>query len=380
MRAVVIVLDGCGVGDAPDAAAYGDEGADTLGHLLGRDPALAGRLPTLFSLGLGRVTGHAADAPLRPEAAYGRLTETSRGKDSTTGHWELAGVTLAEPFAVFDAFPPTLVHAIERDAGVTFIGNVPASGTEILDRLGPDHLHTGRPILYTSADSVLQIAAHETAFGLGRLYDVCRVARHHADAARIGRVIARPFLGEPGAFVRTGDRHDFSLVPPPTVLNALQAAGVPTVGVGKIGDLFAGSGLGASYPTASNAVGMASTADVWPDLGHGLLFVNLVDFDTLYGHRRDPDGFAAALVAFDRWLGGFLPSVGPDDLLIVTADHGTDPTFRGTDHTRERVPLLASGPGLAGDLGTRDTFADVAATLAAAFGLPAWPVGRALVA
>ena len=375
MRALLIVIDGVGCGGAPDAADYGDAAADTLGHVLDRVPDLS--LPTLWSLGLGRVLGRRPT--VRPAGSYGVMCERSAGKDSTSGHWELAGALLDQPFGHFDRFPPELVADIERDAGVRFVGNVAASGTAILDELGPDHLRTGDPILYTSADSVLQIAAHTRVMTCDRLYAVCDVARRHADRYRVGRVIARPFTGEPGAFVRTAGRHDFSMVPPPTVLDALRAAGVTVTSVGKTADLFAGRGFTASHPTTSDGQGMAVTDRLWRDAADGLTFVNLVDFDTAYGHRRDVAGFAAALAAFDEWLGRFLPNVAGDDLLIVTADHGNDPTFRGTDHTRERVPLLVRHGGPAADLGERATFADVAATLADAFGLDRWATGTSFL-
>ena len=360
MRALLIVMDSVGCGGATDADDYGDAGADTLGHILDRVPDL--RLPTMWSMGLGHALNRQPGCD--PVGRFGVLHPRSPGKDSTTGHWELAGVVLDRPFGHFDRFPPDLVDAIEREAGVTFIGNVAASGTVILDRLGPEHVGTGRPILYTSADSVLQIAAHERVVPVPRLYGLCEVARRHADAYRIGRVIARPFAGEPGAFVRTAGRHDYSMVPPPTVLDALVAAGVAVTSVGKTADLFAGRGFTASHRTGSDAEGMAVVERLWRAGGDGLTFVNLVDFDTLYGHRRDVAGYAAALAAFDRWLGGFLPRVEPQDLLIVTADHGNDPTFRGTDHTRERVPVLMRHGGRGGAIRSDATFADVAATVA----------------
>ena len=363
MRALVIVLDSVGIGHAPDAARFGDEGADTLGHLLDYDPGL--ELPALWAMGLGNVLGR--DPMDRPLASFGRMREASAGKDSTTGHWELAGVILRDPFAVFEKFPPALVDAIESEAGVRFIGDCPASGTEIIKDLGPEHLRTRHPILYTSADSVLQIAVHEQIIPPERLYEICRIARHHADPYRIGRVIARPFVGEPGAFVRTSHRHDFSLRPPPTVLNSIAESGLPVKAIGKTVDLFAGEGITESHSTESNADGMKKIEDVWRQTGEGLVFANLVDFDAVFGHRRDPAGYANALREFDRWFAGFLPSCGPDDLLIVTADHGNDPTFRGTDHTREQVPLLVRFDGRADPLGHRNTFADVAATLAAYF-------------
>jgi phosphopentomutase len=347
-RALLVVLDSVGCGHAPDAEDYGDAGADTLGHLLERIPDLT--LPHLGSLGLGRLLGlrHSDSEPLLPGAAWSRLTAQSAGKDTTTGHWELMGCVLENPFATFESFPPDLVKEIESRCGVRFIGNVPASGTEILYRLGEQHLRTGNPILYTSADSVLQIAAHEEAFGIERLWDLCKTARQILDqrGIRIGRVIARPFTGNSAAdFKRTANRHDYSLTPPETALNRLQQSGVRTIGVGKISDIFAGAGLDASHPTASNADGMAAIEALWsspPTQAH-FIFANLVDFDSLYGHRRDPEGYAQCLREFDSWLGGFLNGVQTDDLLLITADHGNDPYQSGTDHTREQVPLLTLG-------------------------------------
>jgi phosphopentomutase len=378
MRAILIVLDSVGVGNAPDARAYGDEGADTLGHVFEAVPKL--RLPTLWSMGLGHVIGR---EPVRsPRASYGRMREASAGKDSTTGHWELAGAILKEPFGVYEKFPHELVSAIEAGAGVRFIGNYPASGTQVIDDLGPEHLRTGRPILYTSADSVLQIAAHEEIIPIERLYTICRVARRAADAGgyRIGRVIARPFIGEPGGFQRTSRRHDFSIRPPRTVLDALTEHGVAVKSVGKTADLFANKGIGESHPTESNAEGMRRIEAVWAETEDGLVFANLVDFDTVYGHRRNPVGYGRALEDFDAWLSGFLRSCGPEDLLIITADHGNDPTYKGTDHTREEVPLLVRYAGRTQNLGTRETFADVAATLGAFFGLePGWPAGKSFL-
>jgi phosphopentomutase len=375
MRALLLVLDSVGVGSAPDASQYGDAGANTLGHLLEFDPRLS--LPTLWALGLGRIVG--VDGSTSPQATYGRMCERSAGKDSTTGHWELAGVILERPFSTFEQFPPELVGAIEREAGVQFLGNFPASGTQIIADLGAEHVRTAKPILYTSADSVLQIAAHENIIPLERLYETCRIARRHADDYRIGRVIARPFVGEPGNFTRTSHRHDFSMRPPSTVLNAIADGGHPVKAIGKTFDLFAGEGITEAYPTESNADGMRQIEAVWALTDDGLVFANLVDFDTVYGHRRDPAGYARALVEFDGWLQRFLPQCGPDDLLIITADHGNDPTFRGTDHTREQVPLMLRFNGMRDALGCRPTFADVAATLARYFecGSP-WPVGQPL--
>ena len=375
LRALLLVLDSVGCGGAPDAAAYGDEGADTLGHILAALPAPA--LPALFSLGLGQIIG-AENSPA-PIASHGRMRERSAGKDTTTGHWEIAGVILDQPFATYAEFPPELVHAIEREAGVTFIGNYAQSGTTILAELGAEHVRTGQPILYTSADSVLQIAAHESVIPLARLYEICRLARRHADAFRIGRVIARPFTGEPGAFLRTSGRHDFSAVPPLTVLDAIAATGLPVEGVGKISDIFAARGITHSTPTTSNADGMAAIDTLWAAARDGLIFANLVDFDMHFGHRRDVPGYAQALADFDTWLATFIPRCEPDDLVIITADHGNDPTWPGTDHTREEVPLLVLHAGRRDALGTRQTFADIAATLAEYFQLPPWPVGESFL-
>ena len=352
MKALVMVLDSVGCGHAPDAAVYGDAGADTLGHLFARMDGFS--LPNLASLGLHEVLRNLDPAfaqktpPLNPAAWFTSLTEKSAGKDTTTGHWELMGATLLKPFATFEQFPQDLVWEIEQRGEVRFIGNVAASGTEILTALGVEHVRTGNPILYTSADSVLQIAAHEdeAVFGLDRLQKLCRLAREILDERGIpvGRVIARPFIGESAAtFQRTSNRHDYSLQPPVTCLNRLQALGIETIGIGKISDIFANSGITVSHPTVSNADGMHKIDELWSTAGESptFLFANLVDFDSLYGHRRNPEGYAKALLEFDQWLGTFLPKVSAEDLVIITADHGNDPYHRGTDHTREQVPLLA---------------------------------------
>lgn len=360
-RGLVLVLDSVGVGHAPDAASYGDEGANTLGHILERHPNLC--VPTLDRLGLRLTLALArGEAPSGPpgQGSVGVMTGRSAGKDTTTGHWELAGVVLDRPFATFEKFPPELVAAIERDAGVTFLGNEAASGTVILEKLGAEHVATGRPILYTSADSVLQIAAHEEVVSLENLDRICRIARTHCDAWNIGRVIARPFVTRNGRFERTTNRHDYSLRPPRTVLNELQAAGVSVTAVGKIHDIFAGSGITASRPTTSNAHGMKTVSRLWAANEPGLIFANLVDFDMLFGHRRDVDGYARALEEFDLWLDGFLPAVGGDDLVVITADHGNDPTWTGTDHTRERVPVFVLDGSRRENLGVRDGFGFVA--------------------
>jgi phosphopentomutase len=373
-RCLLIVLDSVGVGAAPDAADYGDEGADTLGHTIARTGL---RLPTLHSLGLGRILGEeSSEAPL---ASHGRMRERSTGKDSTTGHWEIAGVVLEEPFAVFEHFPAPLMRAMEEETGLHFLGNHPASGTAIIDALGEEHMRSRRPILYTSADSVLQIAAHEEVIPIEQLYAICEAARRHADAWRVGRVIARPFLGAPGAFTRTERRHDFSMRPPRTILDALSEADIAVRSVGKVADLFAGQGITDAHSTGSNAGGMQVTEALWQRNEAGLIFTNLVDFDTLYGHRRDVAGYAAALAEFDAWLAGLLPQCHTEDLVIITADHGNDPTHHGTDHTREEVPLLVLQGGRAAPLGTRDGFMDIAASLAVAFGLPPWPRGQSFL-
>jgi len=392
MRALLLVLDSVGVGEAPDAAEYGDIGANTLGHIFEREPEL--RLPNLESLGLRRIlTGRAetrssegtwfrmSGVANEARASYGRMRERSAGKDTTTGHWEIAGVILEKPFATFERFPDELVRQIESEAGVRFIGNYARSGTEILAELGQRHLQTGNPILYTSADSVLQIAAHEEIIPAKRLYDICRIARREADPYRIGRVIARPFVGAPGNFRRTTRRHDFSMLPPRTILDHLGENGIAGIGIGKIGDIFAGRGITESFSTTSNHDGMEKIDQLWQMKTDGLLFANLVDFDTLFGHRRDVAGYAKALREFDDWLETFLGRVLPNDLVIITADHGNDPTFPGTDHTREEVPLFVLRGEEGRDLGTRQTFADVAATLADFFSLPtAWPVGASFLA
>ncbi|MGE9271068.1 MAG: phosphopentomutase [Verrucomicrobiales bacterium] len=350
MRALCIILDSVGCGHAPDAVTFGDSGANTLGHLFARIPDF--ELPTLASLGLHHVmhsldpSFRGAKVELRPHSDHCHLTERSAGKDTTTGHWELMGARIEQPFATFERFPPELVGELERLGNCRFIGNEPASGTEIIQRLGAEHCEHGHPILYTSADSVLQIAAHEdpTIFGLERLQALCQSTRDRLDqhGIRIGRVIARPFIGDsPATFQRTANRHDYSLTPPPTVLNHLQERGVRTIGIGKIADIFAHSGIEVSHPTHSNQEGMRTIEQLWAvnDGIPELIFANLVDFDMLYGHRRDPEGYAQCLREFDRWLAAFLPQVG-ENLLAITADHGNDPYHPGSDHTRERVPLF----------------------------------------
>ena len=372
-RAIVVVLDGVGVGQAPDAAAYGDAGADCLANCARAVGGLA--LPTLGRLGVGNLTEIEGTPPQPPAGACGRLIERSPGKDSTTGHWELMGVVLDHPMPTYPhGFPPELVTRFEAAIGRHVLGNYPASGTAIIEELGAEHLRTGFPILYTSADSVFQLAAHEDVIPIAELYRMCEIARGLLTGEdEVGRVIARPFTGTPGAFVRTPHRRDFSLEPPaPTLLNALKASGREVVGIGKIEDLFAERGLTASDHTATNAAGQAAALAAVARPFAGLLFVNLVECDQNYGHRRNPEGYAEALRAFDTWLPSLLARLGDGDVLFITGDHGTDPTWRGTDHTRESVPLLVAGkpvrPGVY--LGARSSFADLGATLAEAFGLP----------
>jgi phosphopentomutase len=370
-RAAIIVLDGVGVGQAPDAAAYGDEGASSIEHCAAAVGGLS--LPTLGSMGLGNITPVLGTPPAaRPIGGFGRMAEAAAGKDSTTGHWEMAGVVLDRPLPTYPhGFPADLVARFEAAIGRGTLGNRPASGTAIIEELGEEHLRTGKPILYTSADSVFQLAAHEAIIPVEELYRMCETARglltgDHA----VGRVIARPFEGEPGHFIRTTRRRDFSLEPPgPTLLDRLHAAGYDTIGIGKIEDLFAHRGLSASNHTGTNAAGMAASLDWLKRPFRGLLFVNLVECDQLWGHRRDPHGYARALAEVDAWLPEALAALGPRDALFITGDHGVDPTYRGTDHTRECVPVLCAGPAVrAGvDLGTRATFADLGATVAAAF-------------
>jgi phosphopentomutase len=370
-RVILIVLDSVGAGELPDAAAYHDEGSNTLGNLARAVPLA---LPTLRSLGLDRVVDIGGTPTLAPRGAFGRLAETSAGKDSVTGHWELMGIVLDRAFPTFpDGFPAEVIAEFERRIGRPSIGNVAASGTEIIDRLGPEHVRTGFPIVYTSADSVFQIAAHEAVIPVPELYRMCEAAFDIVGRGLgVGRVIARPFVGTAGTFTRTANRHDYALDPTGrTLLDALTAQGTPVVAIGKVNDLFAGRGITRTTHTGSDAEGMACLDRALDAEGGGLIFANLVDSDVLYGHRNDPPGYAANLERFDRWLAGFVPRLRPTDLLVITADHGNDPTTPSTDHSREHVPVLLVGngvvPGL--DLGTRATFADLGQTLAENFGV-----------
>lgn len=378
-RVVVIVLDSVGVGALPDAARYGDEGANTLLHVARENGGL--NVPNLERLGLGNIIEVPGVSPTdAPLASFGRMIEASKGKDTTVGHWELMGLIVDEPFATFpQGFPPDLLEAFQAAAGFEgVLGNRAASGTVIIEELGDEHQRTGFPIVYTSADSVFQIAAHEKVLPVPRLYDTCRVARTLCDRCRIGRVIARPFMGAKGAFQRTADRKDFSMEPfADTALDLCMAAGLPVVGIGKIENIFAGKGVTRSVHTDDNRHGMRVLLDEMARTREGLLFINLVDFDMHYGHRNDAPGYARALEAFDLDLGALLEY---NDALIITADHGCDPTWTGTDHTREYAPVLFRSPGRPpADLGTRATFADVGATVLSLFNIDHSGPGRSFI-
>jgi phosphopentomutase len=371
-RFLILVADSCGCGALPDAAEYGDVGSDTLGNT---SRAVGGlKLPILQALGLGGVTSILGVPRLTaPTAFVGKMAERAKGKDTITGHWEMMGAILHEGLATFPkGFPAEIVDAFIRETGAPgVLGNVVASGTAIIQELGEEHQRTGRPIVYTSADSVFQIAAHEGTVPLERLYEWCAVARRILDPFRVARVIARPFVGAPGQYTRTYNRRDFAMPPPvATVLERLVAAGVPVYGVGKIPEIFSGRGITEGIHTEGNADGIARTSALLDRVERGLVFVNLVDFDMLYGHRNDPTHYAQALEELDRALPGLLEKLGPGDLWALTADHGCDPTTPSTDHSREYVPLLAGGPGLGGgSLGVRGSFADLGATVCEAFGL-----------
>jgi phosphopentomutase len=375
-RVVITVLDGVGVGALPDAAAYGDIGSDTLGNL---SRAVGGlRLPNLARAGLGR-TGHILGvAPAVPSGAAGRMVELSPGKDTLTGHWELAGLVTSDPVPTYPAgFPAEMLEPFEKAVGSRVLGNRVASGTEIIQELGRDHLETGYPIVYTSADSVFQVAAHEDVIPTERLYWMCEIARelYRRPPHLVGRVIARPFTGQPGSFLRTAGRKDYSLPPPgPTLLDDFSSAGLAVVAVGKVEDIFAGRGVTDHVPASGNEEILAAIMRTARGLERGLVIGNLVDFDMLYGHRNDTAGFARALEAFDAGLPLLREAVlghPRGGLLVMTADHGCDPTTPSTDHSREYVPLLVEGTGLTPgvDLGTRESFADLAATVAELAGL-----------
>lgn len=382
-RIIILVMDSVGIGHAPDAVKFNDEGSNTLGNI----EATAGLIhcPTLRSLGLANIADIKTDeTPVM--GAYGKMEEVSTGKDTTSGHWEMMGHPVTVPFPTFyDGFPKELMDTFTKETGYGYLGNEVASGTEIIERLGVEHMKTGKPIVYTSADSVFQIAAHEDVIPLGDLYRMCEITRNKVCVGDyyVGRIIARPFVGKPGHFVRTSNRHDYSRMPEHRMVQQeLQAAQIPTVAVGKIGDIYAHVGWDESYPTKSNAHGM----NVVPYLlgssfESGLMMVNLVEFDSLYGHRRNVEGYKRAIEDFDYQLSGLLPLLKDDDLLIITADHGNDPTWHGTDHTREHVPLLAYSPSMkeAIDLGLRHSFGDIGQTVLANFGLSPYAVGTSFL-
>lgn len=382
-RIIILVMDSVGIGHAPDAAKFNDEGANTLGHI----EATAGLIhcPTLRSLGLANIADiKTDDTPVM--GAYGKMEEVSTGKDTTSGHWEMMGHPVTVPFPTFyDGFPKELMDTFTKETGYGYLGNEVASGTEIIERLGVEHMKTGKPIVYTSADSVFQIAAHEDVIPLEDLYRMCEITRNKVCVGDyyVGRIIARPFIGKLGHFVRTSNRHDYSRMPEHRMVQQeLQSAQIPTVAVGKIGDIYAHVGWDESYPTKSNAHGM----NVVPYLlgssfERGLMMVNLVEFDSLYGHRRNVEGYKRAIEDFDYQLSGLLPLLKEDDLLIITADHGNDPTWHGTDHTREHVPLLAYSPSMkeAIDIGLRHSFGDIGQTVLANFGLSPYAVGTSFL-
>jgi phosphopentomutase len=381
-RAIVIVLDSVGVGELPDAAAYGDAGSNTLGNVAAR---VGLRIPELARLGISRIIPLPGVPPVpRPAASFGRMAEAAPGKDSVTGHWELAGFVLDRAFPLFPhGFPPEVMEPFERRIGRRTLGNRTASGTAIIEDLGPEHVRTGFPIVYTSADSVFQIAAHEDVIPVPELYRQCEIAYDIVvRGLGMGRVIARPFVGQAGSFKRTANRRDFAIPPPSdTVLDEITAAGLPVVGIGKIEDLFAGHGITRAIHTTSDEDGMDQVQRALDDTASGLIFVNLVDFDAQFGHRNNVAGYAANLERFDTRLATLLPRLEGSDLLVITADHGNDPTTPSTDHSREYVPLLVAGPRVrAGvDLGVRPTFADLGQTLASVFGVRPTPFGTSFL-
>jgi len=373
-RAIVVVLDSVGVGELPDAASYGDRGSNTLGNIAKRIPL---KLPTLRSLGFDRIASIGASVAHHaavPPAAIGRMAEASAGKDSVTGHWEMMGIVLDRPFPTFeDGFPAGIVAEFSRRTGRRVLGNRAASGTRIIDELGPEHMRTGALIVYTSADSVFQIAAHEEIVPIPELHRACDIAyKLVCEGLGVGRVIARPFVGTPGLFKRTSNRRDYALPPSgETLLDRVKAASLPVVAIGKIEDLFAGRGVTRAIHTATDADGMDRLEEQMNAVDCGFIFSNLVDFDSQYGHRNDVEGYAQNLERFDARLSALLPRLRDDDLLVITADHGNDPTTPGTDHAREYVPLLVIGQRVRSgvDLGTRRSFADLGQTLAEIFGV-----------
>ena len=392
MKAILIVLDSVGIGSAPDAAEYGDAGASTLAHLAAAAGGL--QVPTMQKMGLGNVPGLLPHSPkekiegvppeAKPIASYGAMREMSDGKDTITGHWEIAGLEVDPGFYGFppaNSFPKDLIAAFEKETGRKLIGNKAASGTAIIDELGEEHVKTGALICYTSADSVFQIAAHEEIVPVSELYRYCDIARRLCDPLRVGRVIARPFVGKPGAFKRTENRKDFAYLPSePTILERLTAKGISVYAVGKIEDIYCHRGITESIHTGNNADSQALVEKWTKEKTSGFIMANFIDYDMVYGHRRDAKGYAKSLELTDQWLTKYLPLVQEGDMLILTADHGNDPTFKGTDHTREYVPLLVYRPGEAAEnLGIRRGFYDIAQSLAQFFGIPAIPRGASFV-
>lgn len=383
-RVFLIVMDSVGIGELPDAGRYGDEGSNTLGNIAKSQNGL--HLPIMEKMGLGCIASLDGVACVTaPTASYGKMAELSLGKDTTSGHWEMAGVPLFQSFPTYpNGFPDEVIDKFSDLTGRNVLGNCVASGTVIIEELGEEHMRTASPIVYTSADSVFQIAAHEDVIPLEELYRMCRIAREQVCVGKhaVGRIIARPFIGEKGAFVRTSNRHDFSLEPPAaTLLDDLKAGGYDTIGIGKIGDIFAHRGLTEMILTKSNDHGMAETIAKARDWhGKGIVMTNLVEFDSLYGHRNNAQGYKQALETFDRQLGDMLTYLTEDDLLLVTADHGCDPTTVSTDHSREYVPVLAYRKGTMGqNLGTRETFADLSATIRENFALGSGAYGTSFL-
>lgn len=383
-RIFLVVLDSVGIGELPDAPQFNDQGAHTLGHIAERVKGFA--LPNLQKLGLGNIAPIQHVEPVEhPQAHYGKMSERSVGKDTTTGHWEIMGLHVSTPFRTYpEGFPQELIQEFEQRIGRKVLGNKPASGTEILDELGEQHMKTGDVIVYTSADSVFQVAAHEEIIPLDELYRICEIARELTlqDEFAVTRVIARPFIGSPGAFTRTSNRHDYSVKPfAPTVMNRLADAGFESIAIGKISDIYAEEGITRSIRTKDNMDGVNQILGTMKDEFTGLSFVNLVDFDAKYGHRRDPEGYGAALMEFDARIPELIESMGERDLLVLTADHGNDPTHHGTDHTREYVPVLFFHKGInqGENLGVFSTFADLGATIADNFGVELPVIGKSIL-
>lgn len=380
-RVILIVLDSVGVGELPDAAQYGDLGSNTLGHIAER---MKLSLPNLASWGLGNIISleNIPPAP-KPLAAWGKMASASCGKDTTSGHWEIAGLVLDHPLPTYPhGFPDEVIRPFCEAIGRDILGNIVGSGTQIIDNLGVEHMQTGRPIVYTSADSVFQIAAHEKIIPLAELYRICEIARNILTGRHgVGRVIARPFDGEPGHFFRTANRHDYSLAPPPGGLTqVLSEAGTEVISIGKIADIFAGAGISRRLPGSCNTESIASIKEAMDNCTHGLVFANLIDFDMLYGHRNDVSGYGQALEYFDHELPGIIKKLGPEDMLAVSADHGNDPTTPSSDHSREYVPLFIYGQKIRKiPLGIRSTFADLGATVAEYLGAKTLPAGKSML-